>query len=1151
MGKLGYSTLTLTDLTETLPISLVLESNLSQNVQTKIGQLYTPDLSKEGEELIITPSLFAGAKEIKEIPIKENDEQDSNYIYYQTGEIGENGTEINYMDLSTKETGIWVDDKGRLHYKRNLNQNITIKAYIDNFKNKEYSYAIELIKAINPINILFLEEGDNNYNVVITSSDGREHFEEENAEPIELTATLYRGVTPIIDEVEYSWDVITDSDDDPLKDWTKNTQSVTIERALVKSVEVFNCTIKNKITGLSYFSTKILRDFTDAYTNQLIADNTLILTPNNTSVRITNQVWYKTSIINNEENQNRFKYEWSVLKVNGEQFFLTEEKNKTLEINIEDGNFPKENFSILGKVIIDEKAVTVNYIDIKYQPVTYTVEISPKTIFVPATNEGKYRGEGNFIQKIKFQLLDDNKQPLIYDINDSGPTSLTNNNDSSYIEINREDSSIWDFDISFILDTDASTDLWQSMNSKTYEFSYEYLGQTFSEEFEVVKNYAGIDGNPGEPGYTIDLSNNFHAFSGGEGRADLGQEVELKFLAYFGDKELEITKISLEDNEDIKDEGKEVREGLYIRRKNTVDDPLGERTYILYTASSGDNFLTENGIINFDITVKDNSIERTFRKSFQYIINFNGKSYYLQLSENTIIYKADTKYSPKQLTITAYYRETNGNSKPYENGKIRYTIDGTNWESGVGLVDLVMPDNLFIDNVNIELYSAQDTSWNKEYLLDRETIPILVSLEGTQIGGENLIPWSKTFSTDNDRWAYSPETDSNIKIEAEEDFNIINFSEAIENAGLFSPKMTLEQNYINKTFCFSCLIFCENWNELNLDSFLVVEMGAYSNDNLSRTRDRFGKIGEIGKNFNAFTFEGEGRKNGVWQKIYKTFILNEDFFTSSEIANPASISECVQMDILFKLIKGPSNIKIKKPKLEIGNISTEWSLNYQDNEILLSEIERELNTTKEELQDKIVSLSDSKISIGSEASIKLPIIEEIFSETTTESTTTVTPITITKADNSTYTFLNLKEFKTYLEELNKKNAAQTKTYSSSLITSELAEYKSTISIHPATIDDPEGYISINASTYTNETKAYLEAIKITSNKLSFRINNQETAYISNNKLFIPNGQITDSLIIGRDRETNQSEQNSIDSHLKIFATEDSGIGFIWEEITVN
>ena len=87
MAKLGYGLMTLTDLTETIPISLVLET--SQHIQTKTGNLYEPNF-EDGEELIITPSLFQGSKEIP-IPLGVGDGK----LYYQTGEMDTNG-EIKY-----------------------------------------------------------------------------------------------------------------------------------------------------------------------------------------------------------------------------------------------------------------------------------------------------------------------------------------------------------------------------------------------------------------------------------------------------------------------------------------------------------------------------------------------------------------------------------------------------------------------------------------------------------------------------------------------------------------------------------------------------------------------------------------------------------------------------------------------------------------------------------------------------------------------------------------------------------------------------------------------------------------------------------------------------------------------------------------------
>lgn len=1208
MGKLGYSSITLTDLTEMLPVSLVLESSLPQNIQTKIGNLYTPDLSKEGEELIITPSLFIGTEEVKTIPVKKSEEQDSNYIYYQTGDIGENGAEINYVDSSTKKDGIWVDDEGKLHYNKNLNRNITIEARINNFKNEKHNSTIALVKTTNPINILFLEEGNNNYNVVITSSGGREHFEEGNASPITLTAKLYHGTTPITEGISYKWDIITDKDTEEKNDdldWSEDKigtdfvsvePSIEVERNKISSIEVFSCTITINKTGLSYIGTKILRDFTDSYTNQLIADKSLILTPNNTTVTLTNQVWYQANIINkdkyegnnlteeqikeNESNHNRFFYKWSLLTKDTEEIILflgsgKGYKDYTIDLNssfqkldetgkvlVDDetgnpieGNFPKENFSILGMVTIDGKTVTLNYADIKYQPVTYTINVSPKTVFVPATNSGAYRGEDNFIQKIKFQLLDDNKQPLKYDINDSGPTSLTNNNDKSSITVTRTDPNIWDFDIEFNLDVNSSNDLWSNKNSKIYEFTYVYLGNNFTEEFEVIKNYAGANGNP--PSYTIVLSNNFHAFSGGEGRADLDQEVELKFSAYFGDKSLKIVKISLEDSgEEISDET-EIVKGLFIKRKSTTDK-VGERTYILYTPASGDNFLTENGNISFYITVEEeNSIQKTFYKSFQYIINFNGKSCYLQFSENSIIYNANSKYSPNLITATAYFRETNGTIQKYENGKIRYSLDGKNWKSNIGTIIIPLSENFLINNINVELYSSQDTSWDEKYLLDKETIPILISLEGTQIGGENLIPWSKSFSTEEGRW---DQGNSDIFIETEDNFNLINFFETKENTGIFSPRIILEKNYLNKVFCFSCLIYSDDWDSLG-NYFLEVQLGGYLiSDNL--IENKYGIIGTIAKDSETLIFEDTERVNGSWQKIYKTFILNDDFFNIVPANSVQTIDNYNEINLLFYLRASSSDlsnssslIKIKKPKLEIGTIPTDWSPNYQDNEFLISLLENQLNKKEENLRNNIIELSNNALQVSTDDPdeiVDLYIIQELDTENPelekyTE--TKIQPITITKPNpdgtSGKYSFFSVQEFSDYLKYLNETNAKKFANYSTTLIDTNLREYKSAIEIVPARNENgnpTEGYISIKTTAFTNdEYKPQTEVLKLTSDKLEFKLNGNTTAYMSNNKLFIPHGQITESLILGKD-----PEDGDTDSHLKIF-TSDNGIGFIWEE----
>ena len=87
MGKLGYSSVTLTDLTETIPVTLVLKTNQSKNIQTKVGSLYNPDFSSGDKELIITPSLFLGQQDLH---IEEQQDKfviphgrEDGFIYYE------------------------------------------------------------------------------------------------------------------------------------------------------------------------------------------------------------------------------------------------------------------------------------------------------------------------------------------------------------------------------------------------------------------------------------------------------------------------------------------------------------------------------------------------------------------------------------------------------------------------------------------------------------------------------------------------------------------------------------------------------------------------------------------------------------------------------------------------------------------------------------------------------------------------------------------------------------------------------------------------------------------------------------------------------------------------------------------------------------
>lgn len=1016
MGKLGYSTYTLTDLTETLPISLVLETNKEQNIQTKEGEFYTPNFDPKtgGEELIITPSLFLGSIE-RDVP---TDYTGGSYIYYETGEMEEleDGSihekqYYYYKDNESEE--IYVDIEGRLHYKKNLTENLTIEAYIVGFKNKvDQDYITsELVRAQNPITMLLLEQGKGIYTLVISSEGNREHFEENNKEEIKLTATLYKGAEPLFDEVEYEWDIVTDSDtedntnddygngvqkDESKTDFISYGQEITIQRADVDNIQVYQCTAT--FNGLEFSSQKIIRDFTDGYTNQLIADSSLILTPNKTTVTLTNQVWYQAQIINGKDaDSNRFNYKWILLKSdNKTEIVLKEGKDKELIINLnaekeveneETGKiekikiYPKENFSILGMVTIDGKTVTVNYADIKYQPIAYSVNVSPKTIFIPATSEGKYQGIEPFTQQIKFQLLDDNKQPLDYSNIDSFPDPQQN------ISVVSQTPGKWDFTLEFNLKDFTGWE--ENQSSGTYEFDYTYLSQPFKEEFEVVKNYAGADGDQGFSGYTIDLSNEFHAFAGGEMRADSDQSTSCLVSAYFGDTVQEIKKITLgsSNGDTIYEKVEEEVSSSEIQYKI----PGEKNGYLFISSSEGENsegvnihirtnsstidkekdlFLTGIEPIKFFITIQGQKSELTFFKTFTYTINYNGKSYELRLSDNNIKYSEPTNtYSPNQITISALCRETNGVAQVYSGGKIIYSIDkGKSWKYYENSPIITNNSNTKLESIMVRLYSTlakEITSSatlnesllneNSKYLLDTETIPILTSMEGYEFGGENLIRWSKELPIEKNKWVAS----NNLLTIGQDgdfstlDFNIIYSNEETEEEkpewiNFKTPKIKLESEYIGKTFCFSCYIYSDDWTTINPGTNEVPKYWSIgviaSQDYEGNTRDRYGSLIRIN---NGGPMEGykpnyEKWETGKWIRIYKTFVLDEKFLyqtdsteidDNGEIIIPSLIS-CQYFNLNFYL--GESGVlRVKKPKLELGNIPTEWNSSPYDIEAIL------------------------------------------------------------------------------------------------------------------------------------------------------------------------------------------------------------------------
>lgn len=931
MGLLGYDTISLTDLTDALPASLTLSSTLNSNTQIREGEKYIPDFTKE--EIIITPSLFLGGTEIDYSRYNKK-------VFYQCGEQNASG-EITYSYNGTELTSnsIYVDRYGRLHYKKNLSSNITIEAFIKDFKDSGITYTT--INAVNPITILFLTK-DGGYSIFISSNDGREHFEEGQESPITLTAFLYNGV----DEIKgttYKWFATSKKDSSGnLVELTTSSnitissdkKSITVARAAVNSLETFICEITNSY-GTIFKATKNLIDKTDVYFGSIVSNGSLILTPEHTSVILTSDVWYKTELIN-EIDSSRFSYDWYCVDENGSFTDITMGEEKNFIVDITNSTFPKSNFVVYCETKIDNRAIVIASIDIQYSPISYQVILSPSTAFIPAKEDGSYRGTSTYNKIFSFKLVDDNKQPLTFSTStDSGPTFSSITPFSASVVQNVKDK--WDFTITLTFNPNNG-----SITSLTENiilgFSYKYLETTFEEEIEIIKSLQGItgaNGKDGADGYTVSLSNSFHMFSGGEVYASEGQSTSTEIKAYQGDNERVITKLVVEFNGKTQD----ITSGNTYTSIVTGLNIVYNKTSQTITLTTNSSKLSKEGTLILYVTfnnLKDTAI--TTVEYFQFKINFNGNSYSLISNNNLITYKpAEEAFTPTSLTLSATYKKGGiGANIVYTSGKLFYSIDdssnktkmsGSNGQYTFNVSSLLTKNN---KAVHFKLYSenASDSNPDDKYLLDVENISIVTSLEGIEIGGENLLKFTKKLTLGDTKWKVS--NGNYVSINSSEEFSYASFniSGLTSNTWhcLRSPKIELNKEYIDKKMCLSFFIKSSDWSKL--DNSLQAIIGAYT-DFYSNTKNAFKSIASITYPSGSSFELDSSLTNGKWIRVYKVFSFNNLNSTDNSSGTVTALADCSYFNIVFYCNRNGS-FEIKKPKLELGTSPSAWSASPYD-----------------------------------------------------------------------------------------------------------------------------------------------------------------------------------------------------------------------------
>lgn len=1092
MSLLGQDSITITDITDVNPIRLDLASSQPIYQTKKTGENYEPDYTVS--PLIITPSLYFGTREVSEEEYRDKIE------FYINGVLIENTEEI-YVENS------------RLYIKQNLTDNIKVEAIIRNITDTSTKVTYEEIK--NFISFYYLSYDSSGYTIFIDSQDGRYDFSANNSNSITLEAHLFIGSNELT-PTSYKWKRSSG------EQITNNTsKTLTIKRKDIYSHENFICIIG--YNGVSYTATCAIDDRTDLYTGAIISDASLVMTPIFNSANLTCKIYKNGKEVNLQGASEKFKYSWIFYR-NGEiEGTSIEEKSKTINITIGENGIPKNNFTIYCIAKIDEKYTVVSYLPINYS-VSYTPILTPKTIFIPANHDGSYQGEAATIEKeLTFFLQDESGSQIesnLANFSISGKEGITI---GSYTNVENKTYTIpFSINASNFKNYDVS---------ELFELSYYYKDQPFNEEFYIVKSVQGNDGKDGPSGssYSLILSNDYHRFAGKEAFADANQEASTKIQFYRGDelmilKNIKIRDVVLTTTEQVVIEG--------LTAKLDIDTDATEKT-ITFTTGDAGNRLAQGGTLTIEVGVEINGETKIFSTTFSYDINFEGHSYFLSFINGTsiIYHPSKNSFSPKKIKFYTYYRRNGAEENfPYVNGKVFYSEDGgnknaLNSKDGAAYYEYSINQNLQ-SNVTFYLYTdqADDAFPEEKYLMDRETIPILTSLEGAEIGGENLIRFSRTLESGPDKWFYKYGIADEIKIVEGNGFNNLNFNFnyniETNNEGecyIISPAFFIDKEIRDKDLCFSYYF------KINSDIESVKKAGNKIYFSFLGYDDTDNLLEE--SSFSIFDIKVDDDKiieNSRWLRLYEIFKAN--ILTSSDISY-------FKIKIGGIIKEGDTttsyDFDIKKPKLEVGNTPTAWSLAADDvifEGISIDSTDLNGSSIVDLLKEQIKNIQLNSSSIGLIQGNMLVNITDINGN----------KISYTNLQDL-YNYLNTN-INTIIELQNNENLViNTKLDTISANLEGLYKIQNKIELGYDEDNNYEPYMLFDVAT--GEDKEHNYSMKLTTKRLSFLSNNKELAYFGDTSLTIERARVKEGIYLGSGTNT---------GYLVIKTTE-QGCAFMWEE----
>ena len=339
------------------------------------------------------------------------------------------------------------------------------------------------------------------------------------------------------------------------------------------------------------------------------------------------------------------------------------------------------------------------------------------------------------------------------------------------------------------------------------------------------------------------------------------------------------------------------------------------------------------------------------------------------------------------------------------------------------------------------------TSASKPYLWSRTiitytdnttstTYSVGSTADSVQVGGRNLVLNSTNLS----KWTIEP----GISISKEDEwFKVLDSSHSSQRWGIYTD-IAVEPN---TTYTLS--VYCKNGNKVP-----YVGGGPMSKSSMSFGTNWAVSNAENGIRF--ITTITTGSSDNVWR-----FYL---------CVNPNATGQYVY----FKL-----------PKLEKGNIATDWT---PDPEDFIKSI-TEANTAIEQIDEKI-SMKASTETV-TEIANKANYLDKALTDAKT----------VIQQNSDAIASLTARDFKVEFTTITK----QLET-----LNGDLSSYKEEIGNWMRF--DAEGNLVLGATRVPGQD-AY--ELKLTKNRISFMLNDDEVAYISNNELYITNSTVVQNLKIGR------------------------------------